>query len=256
MLISTKALKGYELECKDGEIGKVKEFYFDDKHWTVRYLVADTGPWLVGRKVLISPQALNQVSEADRHVVVNLTKLQIQNSPSLDSDQPVSRQYEQDYYGYYGWPTYWTGPYLWGYSRYLVRDNERPAEAPAEARAWDPELQSTRDITGQKIQAGDGELGHIEDFIIDDATWAIRYLVLDTLNWWPGKKVLISPSWVDAVSWKDSKVYVNLSRETIKLAPEYTGDTVLDREYEAKLHDYYERKGYWVDEPGPKVHAL
>ena len=223
--------------------------HFDDKHWGIRYLIADTGPWLFGRQVLISPHALGEVRVADRRVVIQLTKKQIEGSPSLDTDQPVSRQYEQDYYGYYGWPPYWTGPYLWGYSQYLTRDHRRPSEPSAEGPAWDPELRSTHDMRGHTIQAGDGELGHVEDFIIDDVTWAIRYLVVDTKNWWPGKKVLVSPSWVEGISWKESKVYVNLARETMKEAPEYTDHTVLTREYETNLYAYYDRNGYWADEP-------
>jgi len=102
MLNKVKTLKGYKLKCIDGEIGKVKEFYFDDHHWTIRYLVADTGNWLVGRQVLISPYALDGVNNEDQYIIINLTKNQIENSPSLDSDKPISRQYEKNYYTYYG----------------------------------------------------------------------------------------------------------------------------------------------------------
>ena len=114
MLYTAKTLKGYKLDSLDGEIGKVKEFYFDDRHWTIRYLVADTGNWLPGRQVLISPYALVAVNKSEEHISVDLTKKQIEDSPSLNSDKPVSRQFEENYYGYYGWPTYWSGPYIMG----------------------------------------------------------------------------------------------------------------------------------------------
>ena len=204
MLNKAKTLTGYKLNSRDGEIGKVKEFYFDDKYWTVRYLVADTGDWLTGRQVLISPYALGFVNKGEQTIVVDLTKKQIEDSPSLNTDKPVSRQFEESYYGYYRWPMYWTGPYLWGYDPHLERVREKWRQsAEREKAAWDPHLRSTHDVDGHHIQAADGEVGHVEDFIIDDETWAIRYLIVDTQNWWPGKKVLISPKWIEHVSWRE-----------------------------------------------------
>ena len=255
MLTKTKTLQGYTLDSLDGEIGKVKEFYFDDQHWTIRYLVVDTGNWLPGRQVLISPYALLAVSKEEQHIGINLTKKQIEDSPSLNSDKPVSRQFEQAYYGYYGWPMYWGGPYMWGAYPYLVRDPEQWRESTQGEKAWDPHLRSTYDVSGHHIQAADGEMGHVEDFIIDDETWAIRYLLIDTRNWWPGKKVLVSPHWIERVSWSESKVFVNLSRETIKQSPEYTEESLLTREYETGLHRHYNRQGYWVDEAAAKAQS-
>jgi PRC-barrel domain len=252
MLNNAKTLKGYRLHSLDGEIGKVKEFYFDDKFWTIRYLVADTGNWLMDRQVLISPYALAAVNKEKQNIAVDLTKKQIEDSPSIFSDKPVSRQYEVDYYGYYGWPMYWGGPYMWGPYPYIMRDPEKSAGTPKGEKAWDPHLRSTQRVSGYNIQAKDGEIGHVEDFIIDDETWAIRYLIIDTRNWWPGKKILISPRWIERVSWSESKVFVNLSRATIKQSPEYNEDSPLSREYEAELHRHYNRQGYWVDEPVAK----
>ena len=125
MLSKAKTLKGYKLRSRDGEIGKVKEFYFDDRHWTIRYLVADAGTWLTDRQVLISPYALIAVIPAEQHITIDLTKKQIEDSPSLNTDKPVSRQFEEAYYGYYGWPMYWAGPDAWGSSPYLVRDRKQ-----------------------------------------------------------------------------------------------------------------------------------
>ena len=249
MLNKAKTMQGYKLDSLDGEIGKVKEFYFDDKHWAIRYLVADTGNWLTGRQVLISPYALVSANKDDELLTVKLTKKQIEESPSIDSDKPVSRQFEETYYRYYGWPMYWEGPYMWGSYPNIVRDSEKWKAAPNGAKPWNPNLRSTKDVSGHSIEATDGDIGHVEDFIIDDDKWAIRYLVIDTNNWWPGKKVLISTQWIERISWSESKVFVNLTRETIKKSPEYTEESLLTldyRDYETGLHKYYKREGYWI----------
>jgi len=247
MLINVKTITGYTLDSLDGEIGKVNEFYFDDRHWTIRYLVADTGNWLTGRLVLISPYALVEAAREEQHVEVNLTKIQIENSPSLDSDKPVSRQFEEAYYGYYRWPAYWDGPYVWGVYPNFVRDSEQWRERAQGEKKWDSHLRNTGEVTGYHIQGADGEIGHVSDFVIDDATWTIRYLVIDTRNWWPGTKVLVSTSWVDGVSWSESKVFVNLTLEAIRQSPEYTEEALLTRDYEDKLHQHYQRPGYWSE---------
>ena len=143
---------------------------------------------------------------------------------------------------------YWDGPYRWGSHSCIVRDREKWKESTQGAKAWDRHLRSTYSVSGHHIQALDGEIGHVEDFIIDDETWAIRYLVIDTRNWWAGKKVLVSPQWIENVSWGERKVFVNLSRQTIKESPAYTEESLLTRDYETALHRHYNRKGYWIDE--------
>jgi len=246
MLLKAKALKGYSLHCLDGEIGKVKEFYFDDQHWAIRYLVVDTGNWLADRQVLVSPYALLAVMKDAQKITVNLTKKQIMDSPSLDSDKPISRQFEEAYYGHFQWPVYWSGPHMWGYYPNIVRDLEKWKEPTQVEKSWDPNLRSSQAVSGYHIQAVDGEIGHVDDFIMDEETWAIRYLVIDTQNWWPGKKVLISPRWIERVDWSDSKVFINLSRDAIRQSPEYMENSLLTREYENQLHQHYSRQGYWV----------
>jgi hypothetical protein len=203
--------------------------------------------------------ALGKADFASGRFKVTLTKKQIEGSPSIDTDKPVSRQHEAYYHDYYGYPYYWTGPFLWGpmYCPQIpVLDQKRIEERRAEREeAGDLHLRSANKVTGYHIEATDGGVGHVEDFIIDDETWEIRYLVVDTRNWLPGKKVLIAPRWIDRVSWDDSKVYVSLSREAIKKAPEYHPDA-LNREYEEKLHNHYDRPKYW-DPPstGPRSAA-
>jgi uncharacterized protein YrrD len=226
MLHEAKQLQGYKLQAGDGEIGKVTDFYFDDETWTVRYLVADAGHWYNSRKVLISPYAVSAVDPTQEVIRVRLNQEQIKNGPSWDADQPVSRQFERDYYAHYGWPIYWGGPYSWGISRSPALRGHTQGTLEEARRAEkqnnDPHLRSTQGVTKHYIQATDGEIGHVEDFLLDGDTWTIRYLVVDTRNWWPGKKVLVSPEWIDSIVWEDSRVYVSLSRETIKQAPEFT----------------------------------
>ncbi|OGS33324.1 MAG: photosystem reaction center subunit H [Elusimicrobia bacterium RIFOXYB2_FULL_49_7] len=245
MLINAKTLAGYKLDSLDGVIGQVKDFYFDDRYWTVRYLVADTGTWLTERQVLLSPYAVKAVITEMRLLVLNLTKKQIEQSPSLECDKPVSQQFEDIYYGYYGWPTYWGGTAMWGDSPLLIQDHQEWKKVNRQEKKWDPNLRSMHDASSHHIHALDGEIGHVEDFIIDQESWAIRYIIIDTTNWLPGKKVLVSPQWIERVSWMESAVFINLSREAIQGAPEYTEESRINRDYEINLHHHYDRPGYW-----------
>ena len=254
MLHKAKTLNGYTLRSLDGDIGKVKEFYFDDQHWAIRYLVADTGSWIPGRQVLISPYALVAVNNTKHYISVDLTKQQIEDSPPLETHKPVSRQFEDAYYGYYGWPGYGV-PYMWGPYPYIVRDEAKWKQSAHRKQIPERHLRSMQDVSGHAIQGIDGEIGHVEDFLIDDETWAIRYLIVATRNWWPGKKVLVSPKWIQRVSWGESKVFVNLLRENIKKSPEYTDDALITREFEADLHGHHKRPGYWVDERAAREHS-
>jgi hypothetical protein len=138
------------------------------------------------------------------------------------------------------------GQSMWGTYPYITRgDHEKWVESTKSEKVWDPHLRSTHDVSGHYIQATDGEIGHVEDFIIDDETWAIRYLIVDTRNWLPGKKVLIAPQWIDRVSWSESKVFIKFDREAIQHAPTYTEASLAARDYEIRLHRHYNRPGYW-----------
>jgi hypothetical protein len=252
MLRRTSQLRGLVLGARDGEIGRVKDFYFDDSRWAVRYLVADTGKWLALRQVLLSPHSVRRIREDDKILEVNLTREQVEKSPPIDHDKPVSRQYEDSYYRYYNFPFYWQGASMWGPMETPVLGVAPPPNV-AESRREDPShsgdahLRSVVAVTGYHIQALDGELGHVEDFVISDENWAIEYLVVDTVNWWPGKKVLVPPSWASEVDWHGSKLMVNLDRATIKGAPGYDASQPIARDYEAALFRYYNREPYWAD---------
>jgi len=251
MLIQANELSGYKLQAVDGEIGHVKEFYFEDNSWVIRYLVAETGNWLADRGVLISPYALDAPKQTEKILPVLLNKKQIEGSPSLDTDRPVSAQWESHYYPYYDWPGYWSGPSVWANSQYPSAVKGGWTESGHRKGTEDPHLRSTKTVTGYAIEATDGSIGHVTDFVIDDQTWAIRYLVVATNNWWPGKKVLVSVGWIKNISWDESEVRVGLTREAIKLAPAYEESELLTRDYEERLHGHYNRLGYWVEELVP-----
>jgi len=245
MLNMANDIKGCALAARDGNIGTAKEFYFDDQYWALRYLVADTGGWLPGRQVLLSPHSLGTVNRERREVAVDSTRQQIKSSPSLDEDKPVSRQFEESYYGYYGYPTYWGGPFMWGPTADLERDRTKWRENPREGKQWNAHLRSSRETSGYRLQAADGEIGHVEDFVVEDELWAIRYLLVDTRNWWPGRRVLVSPQWIERVSWGESKFFVSLTRAEIEKSPVFTGAAALNRDYESLLYRHYQRPGYW-----------
>jgi PRC-barrel domain len=256
MLRELSGLKGLTVNATDGEIGSVHDVYFDAKTWTVRYFVVDTGTWLSGRRVLISPLSLGAARLTDDRLSVQLTKRQVEEAPSWDTDKPVSRQYEVAYAQYYDHPYYWTGPARWGWAwDPLVGPSPDPRPNPVEEEivarereGANPNLHSARDVTGLYVHAQDDDVGHVEDFLVDDATWAIRYLVIDTRNWLPGRKVVIAPSWIRSVNWADSRVEVDLHRAQVEGAPEYDPRVPMERPFETRLHEHYRRPKYWDEE--------
>ena len=254
MLTNAANLKGLVIRATDGEIGTVDQFYFDDEAWAIRYLTLDTGGWLGGRRVLISPISVVHTDWQMKRVDVALTKKQVENSPNIDIHKPVSRQHEAVYLGYFAYPYYWGGTNMWGPALY-PSGLPIPATVINEALAdrirkesTDSHLRSNEAVTGYHIDAADGEIGHVEGFVMDDQSWAIRYIEVATRNWWPGKKVLVAPSWIQRVSWMDSKVYVGLSREAIKEAPEFLESVPITRKYEDRLYLHYGQAPYWLRE--------
>jgi hypothetical protein len=253
MLANTTHLKGLVIRATDGEIGTADQVYFDDESWAIRYLTVKTGGWLEDREILISPFSVTNVDWPAKRLDVALTKKKVKDSPSIDTQRPVSRQYETEYLGYYGYPNYWNGSYLWGEgaSPAMTTRIDSPKEVLAERirrASMDSHLRSTGAVTGYHIEAMDGEIGHVAGFFMDDETWAIRYIEVATRNWWPGKKVLFSPAWIQKVSWVDSKVYVGLYRDAIQTAPLFVDSVPLTREYEDRLYRHYGRPPYWVHE--------
>jgi hypothetical protein len=265
MLRSFKDLKDYTIGASDGSIGAVKDLYFDDHAWVIRYLVVDTGPWLFSRKVLISPRAIHQTNWASKLLPVSLTREEVRLSPNIDTDKPVSRQHEMDYLGYYGYPYYWGGTGLWGEGMYpnqvtpgyagFGSDEAARAEADAAQAAADemrkhsdPHLRSCDAVVGYHVHATDGEIGNVKGMLVDEETWAIRYFVVTTSNWWGGHLVLVAPQWIKDISFSEQMFTVELSRQAIQEAPPYDDTVALSREQEILLQEHYGHVGYWIDE--------
>ena len=253
MLINTTQLKNFVIRAIDGDLGKVDEFYFDDETWAIRYMTVDTGGWLGARKVLISPISLIRTDWQARQVDVSLTKLQVENSPDINTHQPVSRQFEAAYLEYYGYGNYWGGPNLWGAglcpSDLAVSRAAPTGKIPGALRreSSDSHLRSTAALTGYHIQSADGEIGPVEDLVMDDEAWAIRYVKVATRNWWPGKKVLFSPKWIQQASWADATLYLAFNRAAVKTSPDYLASTPITRDYESRLHRHYGQTPYWLN---------
>jgi len=237
MLVSVEHLRGYALLAADGEIGRAESLLFDDESWLVRYLLVDTGGWLTGRRVLIAPVALRTPDHAARRLPVELTRKQVEESPDMDLRQPVSRQEEMELFRHYAWVPYWPGSEL-GDIAPIFPAEESEGET-------DPHLRNTREVEGYRIAATDGLLGHVEDFILQEERWAIRYLVVDVGRWLAGRRVLLAPSWVENIDWGAREVVVNLSRDEVRGSPEYDPSKPLTREYEEGLHRHYDRPRYW-----------
>lgn len=249
MLRALHQIKDYKLLARDDEFGRVLDFLFDEPHWTVRYMVADTGRWLPKRKVLVSPVSLREPDWATHRFPVAMTREQIEAAPPLESDAPVSRQYEIEWHDTVGYPYYWGFSYPWAYGPtpwdLMKADQVRGHPAEEDPLEQGRVLRSVEEVRNYRIRANDTEIGHVEDFILDDETWAIRYIVVDTRNWLPGRKVLVAPGWINAIDWASSTMETALSSEAIKSSPEFDPHAPINRDYERRLYDYYGRPTYW-----------
>jgi sporulation protein YlmC with PRC-barrel domain len=229
MLRSIKQLQGNTLGASDGEIGQVKDFYFDDQKWAIRYVIVETGTWLTGRAVLISPRAFGRLHEADKVLRVKLTRKQIENSPSINTHKPVSRQYEEEYHQYYGWPYYWQGDALWGTSSVpmvVLPPVSGPSKSmPVEGAQHNQpaaHLRSTNAVNGYHIRASDGTIGHVSDFMIDDESWAMAQVIVKTGHRFSGKEVQIPTGKVERISYDESTVFVNLTSNAVENSPTHS----------------------------------
>jgi hypothetical protein len=244
VLRSVVSLRGFSLGAKDGEIGKVHSFLFEDRSWAIRYLVVDTGGWLRGRRVLIAATALERPDWHTHIFPVELTKQQVRNAPDIDTNKPISRQHEAELHSYYNWAPYWGTGY--GAAVFTGAPLREEQDQPEEAAKENPSLRSTREVIGYRIHATDGQIGHVEDFIISDEDWIIRYLVADTRNWLPGRSVLVSPEWVTDISWQGREVWMDVSTQAIEDSPPFDPSAPVNREYEVQMYDYYGRPKYWA----------
>lgn len=247
MIRSINELTNYVLEATDGEIGRCKDFLFDDELWIIRYMVADTRKWLPGRKVLISPISLDKPDWLWKRFPVHLSQQQIKESPPLDVDQPVSRQFESRWSEYYELPQYWSGMGELGaiYNPVVPPAEEQEAQFKENGAPTTGQLRSAQEVIGYQIQATDGEIGHVEDLFVDDHIWVLNFIMVNTRKWLSGRKVLVSPQWASAFSWSRRKVFFDLSKEKIKNSPQYNSAEPPNREYEDRLYNYYGFPPYW-----------
>ncbi|MFT5756976.1 MAG: hypothetical protein ACI9LM_001701 [Alteromonadaceae bacterium] len=259
MLHSADDLKACQIQSIDGDLGKINDLYFDDEAWVIRYLVVTTNNWFFKREALVSPIALGNLDWLNKTTQVTLSQKQVDDSPDISVHKPVSRQQEIKYFGYYGYPIYWGGSGLWGEGLYpgglmLENDNidERPNAAQAKAYAKyqnnDPHLRSWQKVKGIVVNGSDGEIGHIQDLLIDEQTFAVRYVIVRTTDWWIGHNVLVAPQWFNDMKWSDSSIKVNHTRAEVEEAPMYDSMVKMDREWEVAMHKHYERQGYWNKE--------
>ena len=269
MLRTMKSMEGYAIGALDGAIGHVKDFYFDDEAWVVRYLVVETGEWLERRKVLISPISIGEPNWTAKIFPVSITQAQVKASPNIDTDKPVSRQHEEGYLRYFDYPYYWGGASLWGgglYAGALIFENPNYASAAYDAQALvaaqaaqahakthshdNAHLRSGNAVKHYSVHATDGDIGRVEGLLVDDMTWAIRYLIVSTSKWWGGHEVLIAPEWIDDINWSEGRFVVELSRQAVKDSPPYDAAKPLTRELETGTFKHYGRDGYWPREAG------
>lgn len=242
MLRSTNELIGYRLYAKNDDVGKCDDLLFDDQWWTIRHMEANTGGWLIGHHVLVSPIMIEKADWESRMIVLNISKETLAECPSPSTDEPVSREHEKRIHEYYGFPHYWTGSDLWGPGLYPTEVLSQETKIIEETLPGDNRLRSFKEVKGYAIQAVDGKIGHVQDFILDDETWALRYLIVDTRNWLPGgKKVMLSLNWAESVSWEESKFSVNLMKDQIKNSPAFDPLKPVNAEVETRLYDYYGR---------------
>ncbi len=259
MLRSAKDVQRCPVYATDGDVGDVEALFFDDESWKVRYLVVKAGGLLANRRVLIAPELIGDVDREAGVLYANITREQVKNSPGVEADRPVADQQEVAYYGYYGIDPYWGSgwevaapPLVPTYPGAYTGGMHEPSTGLAEegeailAERGDPHLRNTKEAAGYRIGAADREVGHVENFVVDDEKWVIRYVGVYTSNWLPGKKVLISPRWISEVSWNRREVYTDLESSEIKSAPEWDPDAPIDHEYEIRLHEHYGRPPYWL----------
>jgi len=248
MLRSLKELERYTVSAVDGEIGNVDSFLLDGEHWIVRYLIVRTKGFLQGQEVLVSPISFSKIDWSDLRFNVTLTKDKVRCSPPFDPRMPFTRELEGEVFQYYGYEPHWGFAGHWGPGIFpsSLATSKGNADLTGHTDGSTGEhLRNARELRGYHVVGTDGEIGHIEDFILQDETWQIRYLVVDTSNWWFGEKVLLSPKWTTKISWEDKLVYVDMSRHAVQKSPKWEPGNVVEREYEARLFGHYGLPQYW-----------
>ncbi len=239
-LWNVSGLVGYTIEADDGFIGSLEEFLFDDRDWTIRWLAVETGLWLPGRQVILPPSVFEQPDPARRAMPARLTKQQVKDAPPIDAAGPVLRRHEADIFAYYRVQPYWdAGSYAPPAGVAVPGPIGVHADMEAAGSAPPPTLCSTRGMTGFHVQASDGGIGHIEDFLVDTGNWSIQSIVIDTRDWWPGKKVRISPKRLTDLDFDGETIGVDLTRQEIEQGPQYDPHATAGPAYRDTVPDFY-----------------
>jgi hypothetical protein len=246
MLRSTKEIEGFTIVASDGPLGSVDEFFFDDDSWVIRYAVVNTGSWLFGKKVLLPPLLFRCPDWKNYCLPVKLTKEQVRNSPDIDTEKPVSRQQELNLHKFFGWMPYWDSSALGAVPTPIMNSSQSTTESiSAPTPEQDSHLRRTKEVFGYRIKTRNGEIGHLNDFLLHEDLRLIRYAAVEIRSLFSIKKVLLSKDWIKSISWNDQTLYLDLDREFVKNSPEFNPANPVDREFEARLHDYYGRSKYW-----------
>lgn len=244
MAYNIRNLIGLKVQAIDGDIGKIHDFLFDDRNWKIRYIVVYTGTWLFGKKVLISPNSVEQSASWRTKFPINLTKEKIKNSPDIDLDKPVSLQKQAELFKYYSWPV---GDDFIPIPAFDIQEESatpetRPAMPSGRKEQLDQHLRSAREIIEYAVITKDDEkVGYVEDFIIHQlAAWTITHIVLDSKHNLPIKSTLIPTRYIKEVVWSENRLDVTLEKSVIESAPEYNPDQFTE-EFEAEIKTHYKK---------------
>jgi len=271
MLRSLNDIQNYAIEATDGDVGHVRDVTFDDRAWVIRYLVVDAGTWLGNRQVLVSPVGVSAINWREQTIPVSITRKQVEASPLFDSLKPLSRQHEIEYLGHYQFPFYWGGTGIWGSETYpskltapsvgfdatpfSVQHAEQGDFPVDESTAVhpDPALHSAIGLKGCRVVARDGDVGHVTDLIFDEDTWAIRYLVVETTDWWDGRKLLIAPQSANQIDWGDITITLAMVRHEVKAFPHHDPAVDVERRDEIGAAQPHVFPSYWIVEVAQEV---
>lgn len=250
MLWNASKINGYAVEASDGLIGTVSDFLFEDRTWQIRWLVVETGNWFSNHKVLLPLSTLGYPNQSTESFSVSLTRQQVRDSPDIDTDQPISREMESKIYDFYGWDPYWSSLFNLGGTMPAMMEATIPIPRTSANKAQalgpaDQHLLSIDTITGYHLEAVDGLIGHVHDFLIDDTNWHIRYLIAATSNWWPGMSVVLPSNSVKKVDWEERLLRLDVNRRQVQGSPRYDPRMRLDKAYQERLQEHYGSTNYW-----------
>jgi uncharacterized protein YrrD len=240
MLYLLADLEKYTVNAADGYVGKVKDFYFDDRTWKLRFVVAETGIWLKNRKVLLPASAVKSVSTEDRHLNLDMSMYDVKNGPGIENELSLSPQTEIDYLSYYGYSFYRGVSDAHGFDKDAeAKRAEMFACVDLVRRTYgDRHLRSCTEMINYDIEASDNQVGYLQSMVFDEADWAITHLLVNTSNWWLGQQVLMEPHLIKDISWGDARLYLNMQRQAVQDAPIFDVETLSSLSAaETYLHD-------------------